>query len=89
MVGPGLSYFMINHDKVIFSEGDPIPAADEKFWGITFIARIGMGFHFDDTTGMMAEIGIRLGELTNVDNDSLKSPHDGYSVRAGFRFIFE
>jgi hypothetical protein len=89
MVGPGVAYYMINHQAVTFSDGSKLASADEKFWGITFVGRVGMAWHFDETTGMIAEIGVRLGKLTNLDDEKIKSPHDGYSLRAGFRFLFE
>lgn len=52
-----------------------------------FLSHIGLAFNLDVKTGIVADVTVRLGRLTNKDYNAEKLPNDGYSLRLGFRFL--
>lgn len=87
MLGPAYAISATKYDDIIMKDGKTVEGQDLTYNGLVFLSRIGFAFNLDAKTGLVSELSIRLGKLTNKDYKAEKLPNDGYSLRLGFRFI--
>lgn len=86
MVGPAFSYYgeQTQEDTTL-----GIDASDINFSGLTGLARAGIAYHLDSSTGLVGEVQYRFGRIQDqTDGSSLSITHTALAFRAGFRFIY-